>query len=100
MTQPESPPDINEDVTRKVANLARLELTEAEVQAFTLQIKKVLEHVGVIDGLSTENVEPLYHPIEMETALREDHVRPFKTGKILESAPDALYNGYKVPSIL
>ena len=92
--------DINSDVTRKVAHLARLELTEVEVEAFTQQLKKIVDHVAAINHLPTEKVEPLYHPVEAHSHLREDAVNEFPQGHVLKSAPDVLYDGYKVPSIL
>jgi aspartyl-tRNA(Asn)/glutamyl-tRNA(Gln) amidotransferase subunit C len=91
---------INSEVTRKVAHLARLELTDDEVTAFTQQLGKVVEHVAAIASVSTDGIEPLYHPVDMAMHLREDVVKEFPRGHVLKSAPEVLYDGYKVPSIL
>ena len=96
---------IDEALTRHVANLARLELSDAEVQAFTAQLGNILGYVGQLQALDVSGIEPLMTPIELGTALREDVVVPPSVDaegkpKILKSAPDVLYDGYKVPPIL
>ena len=101
--------EVNEELTRKVANLARLDLTDDEVKKFTSQLHDVL---GYIDQLTQVDVstpqgqiEPMTHPLELETLFREDEPRLFGkdeegTLKILKSAPEVMYDGYKVPPIL
>jgi aspartyl-tRNA(Asn)/glutamyl-tRNA(Gln) amidotransferase subunit C len=96
---------IDEKMTRKVAELARLDLSDQEVTTFTSQLGQILGYVDQLQELSVEGVEPLVHPIELETPLREDQVVPSRVDAdgnplILKSAPDVLYGGYKVPSIL
>jgi len=101
--------DVNEEVTRKIADLARVELTENEVKTFTAQIQLVLSHIDEIQKVDVmrngKPVPPMNHPLELETPMREDVPRPFpksEDGKprVLESAPDSLYDGYKVPQIV
>jgi aspartyl-tRNA(Asn)/glutamyl-tRNA(Gln) amidotransferase subunit C len=96
---------INEDLTRKLAALARLELTEAEVKTFTSQLGGILGYVGQLAGVDVSGIEPLVHPIELETALRDDLVRPSPVDaqgkpRVLESAPDVLHDGFKVPQVI
>lgn len=95
-------------LTRKVAELARLELSPEEVQTFTAQIAEVLAYVdqlGEAQVAEVESVEPLAHPLQLETPLREDKVRPSPVDeqgspKILQCAPEVVDQGFKVPSIL
>jgi aspartyl-tRNA(Asn)/glutamyl-tRNA(Gln) amidotransferase subunit C len=96
---------VNEALTRQVANLARLELTDQEVKTFTSQLSDILAYVGQLQKLDVSNVEPLTHPFEVRTPLREDIVKPFKTRedgkpKTLDPAPEAYEDGFKVPPIL
>jgi aspartyl-tRNA(Asn)/glutamyl-tRNA(Gln) amidotransferase subunit C len=63
---------ITQDDVRHVAKLARLELSEADVHAFTEQLGEVLDYVGQIAELDVEGVEPMAHPLEMPNVLRED----------------------------
>lgn len=101
--------DVNEEVTRKIADLARLELTDHEVKTFTSQIQLVLSHIDEIQKVDLmrdgKPVAPMTHPLELETPLREDIPHPFEKSadgkpRVLESAPDSLYDGYKVPQIV
>jgi aspartyl-tRNA(Asn)/glutamyl-tRNA(Gln) amidotransferase subunit C len=98
--------EITEDLTRKVADLARLNLTDEEIRSFTGQLKQVLKYVDEINEIDTSQVEPMTHPHDMGTPFREDKIVEFgispKTNepKILENAPDVLYGGFKVPPIL
>jgi aspartyl-tRNA(Asn)/glutamyl-tRNA(Gln) amidotransferase subunit C len=97
--------EVNESLTRQVANLARLELSDLEVQTFTAQLGDILKYIDQLQTVDVSGVEPVVHPLELPTALREDLVRPSPVDdegrpKVLASAPDVLYDGYKVPPIL
>jgi len=100
---------VNEALTRQVANLARLELTDQEVTTFTSQLSDILAYVDQLQKLDVSKVEPLTHPfgtsIEALAPLREDIVKPFMTNaegkpKVLDSAPEAYEDGFKVPPII
>ncbi len=90
---------VDEKLTRKTAELARLELTDEEVNVFTPQLREVFKYIELLKEVDVKGVEPLTHPFELETPLREDEVS-VSPAKILDSAPDVLYDGFKVPSIL
>ncbi len=90
---------INEALTLKTADLARLDLTQQQVKDFTLQLASVMEHIEAIQEVDVHGVEPLVTPIEHELGMREDRAEN-DSEEILKSAPDVLYDGYKVPPIL
>src|SRR4051794_22952270 len=97
--------EVNEILTRRVAELARLELSDQEVSTFTSQLGEILKYVEQLQKVDTQNIEPLTHPLELKTPLRADEVRPSLVDqdgkpKVLSSAPDVLYDGFKVPPIL
>lgn len=96
---------VNEALTRKVAELARLELSDTELQTFTLQLGDILKYVDLLSELDTSRVEPLTHPLELEAPLRADEVRPSPVDerglpKMLRAAPETQDLGFKVPPIL
>lgn len=96
---------VTEELTRKVADLARLELTDHEVTTFSAQMQKTLGYIEQLTAVNTDGIEPQYHPFEMPTPLREDVVvaRALDSKgkpKVLEHAPEVLYDGFKVPPIL
>lgn len=64
-----------EDV-RKVAHLARLALTEAEVEQYREQLSKVLDYVARLEALDLDNVPPTAHAVPLQNVLREDEARP------------------------
>jgi aspartyl-tRNA(Asn)/glutamyl-tRNA(Gln) amidotransferase subunit C len=93
------------ELTRHVAKLARLRLTDQEVATFTQQIGDVLKYVDKLQEVNVEGIAPLSQPFEMETPMRDDKVvEPPKNAegrpKVLDCAPDVLNDGYKVPPIL
>ena len=98
--------EVNEALVRKVADLARLALTDEEVRLYATQMKTTLGYVEQISNVKIpEGTEPLYHPLEVSTPMREDILVPSPKSadgkpKMIEPAPDTLYEGFKVPPIL
>ena len=88
-----------EDVLH-VARLARLELTDGEVERFGGELSKVLDHIELIGELGDlADVPPTSHVIDVENALRADDPRPsLPKEAALASAPDAGDGGFRVPS--
>jgi aspartyl-tRNA(Asn)/glutamyl-tRNA(Gln) amidotransferase subunit C len=98
-------PTIDENLTRNVAHLARLDLTDEEVRTFTNQLSQVIGYMEQLQEIELGGVEPMTHPLELETPLREDVVRPSPVDaeglpRTLSPAPDTLDGGFKVPPIL
>ncbi len=92
---------LDESQVRKVARLARLELTEAEVEEFTGQLSAILDYVEKMNELDTENVEPLAHCLPISNVFRRDRVREsLGTRKALANAPQRDGDFFKVPKIL
>jgi aspartyl-tRNA(Asn)/glutamyl-tRNA(Gln) amidotransferase subunit C len=91
---------LSRDQVLHVARLARLELTEAEVDRFSGELSKVLDHIEKISELGDlEGVEPTSHVVEVENALRADEPRPsWPRDEVLAAAPDAAQDGFRVPS--
>ena len=90
---------IDRDQVLHVAKLARLKLTDDEVEKMTGELSKILEHVERMEALDLEGVEPTSHVVAMENVLREDVPRPsLPRERALEQAPDATDDGFRVPS--
>ena len=92
-------------VVTKVADLARLELSDEETRGFGAQLGGILAYMDLLSDADVQGVEPLTHPLELATPLRADRVIPSPIdsegrSKVLASAPETLYDGYKVPPIL
>jgi aspartyl-tRNA(Asn)/glutamyl-tRNA(Gln) amidotransferase subunit C len=82
-----------------VARLARLELSEAEVERMALELSKVLEHIEQISELDLEGVPPTSHVVDVVNALRPDLPEPcLPVAVALEQAPEPVAGGFGVPS--
>jgi aspartyl-tRNA(Asn)/glutamyl-tRNA(Gln) amidotransferase subunit C len=82
-----------------VARLARLELSEEEVQRMAAELSKVLDHIEKIRELDLEGVPPTSHVVDVVNALRPDEPRPSLPVEVaLASAPDPVDGGFGVPS--
>jgi aspartyl-tRNA(Asn)/glutamyl-tRNA(Gln) amidotransferase subunit C len=82
-----------------VARLARLELSEEEVERFSAELSKVVDYIEKIEELDLEGVPPTSHVVDVTNALRPDEPRPsWPRDVVLGSAPDATDDGFRVPS--
>lgn len=92
---------ISREEVEHVARLARLELTEEEIELFRGQLSVVLERAQRIQALDLDEVPPTAHPIEMSNVWRDDVVVAFEdVPAILENAPASEDGRFKVPQIL
>lgn len=95
---------LTEDRVRYVASLANLTLTGSEVTHFVDELNHILEHIGKLNELDTENVEPMTQVLfdTGDTAtMREDTVGPtLSNEEALASAPLAGSGHYKVPLVI
>jgi aspartyl-tRNA(Asn)/glutamyl-tRNA(Gln) amidotransferase subunit C len=83
-----------------VAKLARLRLTDDEVERMSGELSNILEHVEKIGELTDlADAAPTTHVVQLENVLRPDEPRPsLPREKALEPAPDATEDGFRVPS--
>jgi aspartyl-tRNA(Asn)/glutamyl-tRNA(Gln) amidotransferase subunit C len=90
---------IDRDQVLHVARLARLRLSDEELERMPAELSKILEHVERMDELDLDGVEPTSHVVELQNVLREDLPRPcLPRERALESAPDVADGGFRVPS--
>jgi aspartyl-tRNA(Asn)/glutamyl-tRNA(Gln) amidotransferase subunit C len=95
-----SSPLRREDVAY-VAKLARLTLSETELDLFTEQLGQVLEHANDMNALNLEHVVPTAHPFGLVNVVRADDVRPcLDHDRVMAMAPDAQDGRFAVPRIL
>ncbi len=90
---------IDRDQVLHVARLARLELSEAELDKMAGELSGILDHVERMNELDLEGVEPTTHVVQLENVLRADEPRPsWPREEILEPAPDPDEGAFRVPS--
>ncbi|EAG6101798.1 Asp-tRNA(Asn)/Glu-tRNA(Gln) amidotransferase subunit GatC [Listeria monocytogenes] len=93
--------NISKETVEKVANLAKLEVSETEATAFASQLGKIIELVEQLNTLDTTNVEPTSHAIDVSNVLREDvATKGLDRKEVLKNAPDEQDGMFKVPTIM
>ena len=92
---------IDKSQVKKVAKLARLELSEAETEEFAGQLNAIIDYVERMNKLNTEGVEPMAHCLPVSNVFRDDVIKEsLGTEKTLANAPQSDGPFFKVPKIL
>ena len=93
------PMAISRDEVVHVARLARLALTEEELDRFAGQLDAILEAVGKVAELDLSDVEPTLHPLALSNVWAEDEPRPsLPVEEALANAPAAEDGAFRVPA--
>lgn len=94
---------INRDDVRHIAELARLDMADEELDTFTGQLNDILEYAAKLNELKQklEGVEPTSHAVPVKNVFRDDEPRPsIPAGDALSNAPDPRRNFFGVPRII
>ena len=96
---------MTERITRQdvahVADLARLSLTDDELDAFTVQLAAILDHAADLDALDLADVSPTAHPLPLVNVFRDDVIGPTSDrDEVLAAAPSVEDSQFKVPPVL
>jgi len=92
---------IDLEQVKKVAHLARLELTPEEEQQFTTQLSSILAYVEQLNELDTTEVPPTTRAIDVNNITREDQCHPYPEQEaLLDQAPEREDTFFRVPQIM
>ena len=81
---------VDEKLVKEIASLARLDLTNEEIEIFVSQFKDILDYVGILNEVDTEDVPPAYLSSANQSMTREDEIEPsVSTSEFLANAPEA-----------
>ena len=97
------PPTITRDEVLRIARLAHLQLTDAEIDLFSRQLTDILAHAAAVQEADTSGVAPTSHPLPTDTVWRDDVPVPGLTrDDALAGAPEAESTAglFKVPKVL
>jgi len=90
---------IDREQVLHVARLARLELSDDEVERMASELSGILEHVDRISALDLDDVQPTSHVVALENVFRADKPAPsLPRERALEQAPDPAEGAFRVPS--
>jgi aspartyl-tRNA(Asn)/glutamyl-tRNA(Gln) amidotransferase subunit C len=89
------------DEVRKVAKLARLDLSETDLATMAQQLSGILSYMDQLKELNTDGVEPMAHPLPIQNVFRPDELRPsLPVDEALRNAPARSGDFFAVPAIL
>ena len=92
---------IDREKVKKVARLARLEITAEEEELFTTQLNSILDYFEQLSELDTTDVPPMTRAIELSNITRPDRLKPFSDKEaLIQAAPEQEGEYFRVPKIL
>ncbi|MEO9255032.1 MAG: Asp-tRNA(Asn)/Glu-tRNA(Gln) amidotransferase subunit GatC [Tepidiformaceae bacterium] len=84
-----------------IAHLARISLTDAEVERFTAQLSGILDNFAALAAVDTEGLEPTAHPLPLSNVMRADIVAPsLQQSEALANAPEQEDGFFRVRAVL
>ena len=93
--------ELSREQVEHIAHLARLGLTEAEIEKFQSQLSHILENFEILKELDTANVPPTAQSISMHNVFRKDEATAsYSKDDILANAPQQENNYFKIPPVL
>ncbi|MBM3304192.1 MAG: Asp-tRNA(Asn)/Glu-tRNA(Gln) amidotransferase subunit GatC [Candidatus Aenigmarchaeota archaeon] len=92
---------VSKDDVKRVAAVARLNLSGKELDRFSGELEKILDAFRELEGIDTVNVKPSFQPIPMSNVLREDKVKPsLPQAKAIRNAKNREAGFVKGPRVL
>ncbi|MGQ0831428.1 MAG: Asp-tRNA(Asn)/Glu-tRNA(Gln) amidotransferase subunit GatC [Microthrixaceae bacterium] len=92
---------LSRDEVVHVARLARLQLTDEQIDVFTPQLAAILDHAADVEGLELDEVEPTAHPYPLANVMRADVARDGGVrDAVLAQAPAVEDRMFRVPPVL
>lgn len=92
---------IDREMVRHVAKLARLGMTEEELDVFGSQLSVILENIAILREADVSGVSPTSHASRLTSVMRADEVQPsYPPSELLANAPDQENNCLKVNAVL
>jgi aspartyl-tRNA(Asn)/glutamyl-tRNA(Gln) amidotransferase subunit C len=92
---------VTQETIQHVADLARLNLAEPEIEKLTFEMEKIISYVDKLNELDTLGVKPMEHVIPMKNVLREDvSGESYDRERILSNAPKQYDGCFVVPKVV
>lgn len=92
---------LSRDEVEHIARLARLGLSEAEIEKFSLQLSDILGNFEILKQLDTTDLPPTAQSIALQNVFRPDEAKPsFPAEDILANAPQRESNSFKIRAVL
>lgn len=93
--------ELSHDEVRRIAELAKLDLTDAEVALYAGQLSHILQHFQKLQTLDTSHIEPTASVLPLKNVLRPDEpAEPLTPEQVIANAPQAEANQFRVSAVL
>jgi aspartyl-tRNA(Asn)/glutamyl-tRNA(Gln) amidotransferase subunit C len=93
--------ELSHDEVRRIAELAKLDLTDAEVQLYAGQLSHILQYFQRLEGIDTSQVAPTASVLPLKNVYRPDvAAQPTSTAEALVNAPDKEDDQFRVSAVL
>jgi aspartyl-tRNA(Asn)/glutamyl-tRNA(Gln) amidotransferase subunit C len=91
---------VDEKLVKEIASLARLDLSAEETEMFVAQFRDILDYVGILNEVDTEDVSPAYLFSANRSITREDVIEPsVPTDEFLSNTPEARDDYVVIPRV-
>lgn len=92
---------LSREQVMQIAELAKLSLTEAEIEQYAGQLSAVLDYASRLDQLDTSDIPPTATVLPLRSVMRDDVVQPsLPRATALANAPDAIEGQFRVDAVL
>lgn len=93
---------ISKEDVKYTAALSRIEMSDKELEDFTVQLNKILEYMKKLNELNTDNVQPTSHILDIKNVMREDKNtnESLSNEEAMKMAPEKEGQFFKVPKII
>lgn len=92
---------ISKDDLKYVAHLARLHLSDKEIEHFTVQLEGILKYINKLKQVDVANIEPTSHVFPQKNVYRQDELKPsLPIKEALKNAPSKEGDFFKVPKVI
>lgn len=92
---------LDKDTVKRVAQLARIRVPEAELEPLAGEISGILGWIEQLNEVNTDGVQPMARVVAMKLPMREDAVtEPEQSAKVLANAPDGVGRFFTVPKVV
>ena len=92
---------ITSSEVKRISDLAKLDLSEAEIELFTEQLDQILNYVSKLNEIDTSQIEPTSHILKLKTPFRNDETKlTLSSADSLRNAPQQEKGHFKVPRII
>lgn len=91
---------VDEKLVQEIASLARLDLSQEEIEMFVMQFRDILDYVSILNEVDTEEVPPAYLSAANQSVIREDEVEPsVPTDEFISNAPQSKDDYVVIPRV-